>query len=275
MNPLERISQTLDQVEIELANKEIAEASRIALQLAPADDELLKTIRTTALSAPSHDDLVRTLGARSSADIHLANPALQPIAFALKPTTAWNYVKGISLEALTWGLVILATPLIIVSDVWTTGRIVLHRALRLRRLARQYRGRSLKLLRHDERMPVLYLRSFSHDHRESSETFLPTTSEEKLVRSYNRVGPVIALGNPRERLPILGASRLYFEDESIWQPAVLYLMSISQLIVIQAGKRRVCFKNWGLFAADWILPGSSSLLARGKTWMNGHANYSI
>jgi hypothetical protein len=84
-------------------------------------------------------------------------------------------------------------------------------------------------------MPVLYLRSFSQDDLESTETFLPTTSEEKLVRSYYLKGPVIALGKSREKLPIPGATRLYFEDDSIWQSAVLYLMSISQLIVIQAG----------------------------------------
>lgn len=235
MNPLERQRHSRDPVEIELAKKEIAEASRIILQLTQSDHRSLETFRTTAESAPSHDDALKTLAAKASTEIQLANPALQPIAFALKPTKGWNYVKGVVLEVLTWGLVILATPLILVSNVWTLGRIVMHRALRLSRLARQYRGRSQKLLFHDDRMPVLYLRSFSHDDRESSETFLPTTSEEKLVRSYNRIGPVIALGNPRERLPIPGASRLYFEDDSIWQSAVLYLMSISQLIVIQAG----------------------------------------
>ena len=254
MNPLERVSNTTDQVEIELANKEIAEATRIALQLAPSDHQLLKTIRTTAVSASSHDEVVRTLAAQASTEIQLANPRLQPIAFALKPTTGWNYVKGVLLEAVTWALVILASPLIIVSDVWTVGRIVVHRALRLRRLARQYRGRSNKLLRHDDRMPVLYLRSFSHDDRESSETFLPTTSEEKLVRSYNRVGPVIALGNPRERLPILGASRLYIDDDSTWQPVVLYLMSVSQLVVIQAGNALGLLQELGF--ARWRLdPG--------------------
>ena len=235
MNPLERISHTRDEVEIEFANKEIAEASRVALHLAPSDHRLLETIRTAAESAPSHDDVVRTLAARTSTEIQFVNPALQPIAFAFKPTTGWSYVKGVVLETLTWVLVILVTPLIIVSDVWTVGRIILHRAIRFSRLARQYRGRSNKRLRHDNRMPVLYLRSFSQDDRESSETFLPTTSEEKLVRSYNRVGPVIALGNPRERLPIPGAARLYFDDDSTWQPAVLYLMSVSQLVVIQAG----------------------------------------
>jgi len=235
INPFERLRHSKELYEIELARKEIAEASRIILQLGPYDLQSLETYRTISGTAPSHDDVVKTLEASATTEIQFTNPDFQPIAFALRPTSAWNYMKGILMEGLTWALVVVATPFILLSNVWTLGRIVMHRALRLSRLARQYRGRSQKLLLHDARQPVLYLRSFSHDDWESSETFLPTTSEEKLVRNYNRIGPVIALGNPKERLPILGASRLYFEDNSIWQSAVLYLMSISKLIVIQAG----------------------------------------
>jgi hypothetical protein len=79
-NPLERVRNSKDEVEIELAQKEIAEASRIALHLTPSDQRLLENFRTTAESAPSHDDVVKTLRAKPSTEIQLANAALQPIA---------------------------------------------------------------------------------------------------------------------------------------------------------------------------------------------------
>lgn len=233
-NPLERATNAKKEGEREAANREIVETSQTILRLAQSDYKLLDKIRSTARDAPSNDEVVRILAKKAGTEIRLANPALQPIAFSMKLTTAWSYSKGVIIEGLTWGLVVVAIPLMMVSDAWSVGRIVLHRALRLSRLARQYRVRSHKRFELDGRLPCLYLRSFSLDDSGAAETFLPTTAEEKLVRSYERIGPVIALGNPREKLPLLGASRLYF-DNSTWQPAVLYLMSISRLVIIQAG----------------------------------------
>ena len=104
VNPLERLNDTRDPLEIELVNDEIAEASRIARELVPSDLRLLEVFRTTAATAPSRDDVINTLAAKASTKIQFANPALQPIAFAFMPITAWSYVKGVLLEGLTWAL---------------------------------------------------------------------------------------------------------------------------------------------------------------------------
>ena len=91
---------------------------------------------------------------------------------------------------------------IYVYDVWTSGKAVLYKALRWSRQARRYRVRSQNMFKRDNRAPVLYLRSFSEDYEESLESYFPTTGEERLVNSYNRYGPVIAIGQPME-LPAL------------------------------------------------------------------------
>jgi TM2 domain-containing membrane protein YozV len=109
------------------------------------------------------------------------------------------------------------------------------------------------LLANDPRPPVLYLRSFVDDGRilpaargrfaswmETARTFLPPFSyafvsfEQELARGLQRVGPVVAIGRPGERLPELGASRLYVGDDE-WQDRVSALMSQAALVVLQAG----------------------------------------
>jgi hypothetical protein len=91
--------------------------------------------------------------------------------------------------------------------------------------------RAEQILAHDPRPPVLYLRSFLQDER------LPGTSEsfeQSLASVMGEVGPVIAVGRPGERLPPLGAARLYLSDEH-WQPTVRDLMARSALTILRAG----------------------------------------
>jgi hypothetical protein len=85
------------------------------------------------------------------------------------------------------------------------------------------------VLRNDARPPILYLRSFSEDIEGYSYKLIQKTPEEQLVSEYNYWGPVIAVGQPGERHPFLGALRIYFDDE-VWRAGVLYLMSVSQLV---------------------------------------------
>ena len=94
----------------------------------------------------------------------------------------------------------------------------------------------------DGRPPVVYLRSFHVDRRLSRRPLAVgrlvsiRTEEEQLVQALREFGPVVALGAPGERLPRLGASRVYVEDAD-WQPQVLALLGRAALVVIHVAAR--------------------------------------
>jgi hypothetical protein len=92
----------------------------------------------------------------------------------------------------------------------------------------------------DTRPPVLYLRSFKDDDitsRPIRESALPFsfTEEEHLVDVLNDFGPCIAIGQPGEKLPALGAARMYVANDQ-WQDKVGELLISSKLVVLRAGK---------------------------------------
>jgi len=60
------------------------------------------------------------------------------------------------------------------------------------------------------------------------------TSEEVLVRYFEKIGPVIAIGRPGEGLPTPGAARMYLEEEQ-WQQTVENQIEEAQIIVVQPG----------------------------------------
>lgn len=101
-----------------------------------------------------------------------------------------------------------------------------------------------ELLRLDGRQPVLYLRSFREDDVASqnlSHAFEPTyhldesnTEEDRLAAALAEIGPVIAIGEPGEELPRMGAARLYLENAN-WQERVKELIGRSRLTVIRVG----------------------------------------
>ncbi|MEV0375165.1 transferase [Streptomyces sp. NPDC050636] len=102
---------------------------------------------------------------------------------------------------------------------------------------RSARGAAQALLA-DGRRPVLYLRSFDDDDTtnqvDDGAVVNIHSREEQLAGALGAVGPVIAVGKPRETLPQLGAARFYLPLDD-WQPAVLRLMELSQLIVLRLG----------------------------------------
>lgn len=106
---------------------------------------------------------------------------------------------------------------------------------------RKLRRRSADpVLSGDQRAPVLYLRSFKDDDitsRPIREPGLPIsfTEEEYLVDVLKDFGPCIAIGQPGESLPDLGASRIYVADDA-WQDKVRELLNSSKLVVLRAGK---------------------------------------
>ncbi|MET9296821.1 transferase [Streptomyces sp. NPDC003077] len=103
---------------------------------------------------------------------------------------------------------------------------------------RSARGAAQALLA-DGRAPVLYLRSFADDDTaarvdDSAPYVNIHTREEQLAGALGTVGAVITVGRPGEPLPRLGAARFYLPPDD-WQPAVLRLMELSQLIVLRLG----------------------------------------
>jgi hypothetical protein len=61
------------------------------------------------------------------------------------------------------------------------------------------------------------------------------TFEEELARYFSRFGPFVAIGRPGERLPTLGALRLYVAHDE-WQARVSRLVEDAQFIVWHAGE---------------------------------------
>lgn len=102
----------------------------------------------------------------------------------------------------------------------------------------------LVTLAHDDRAPVLYLRSHVVDGsgRDSDayvSHFLQTTEmktiEEKLCNVFYAEGPTVALEGPNEGIPNLGADRIRIEDveKTEWQDLVLGLMARCSLIIMR------------------------------------------
>lgn len=208
--------------------------------ITPRERKLLAKIRTEIDATPSPEAVLRVLASKEAVRFRTANEKLQPISFALRPTSARRYLWGVILELLTWALVIICTPLLLVvaaldaAIAWDAGKGLLYKTMRFSRKARRYRRRPHNVFRRDPREPILYLRAFSEEYGERIDAFFPRTEEEKLAAFYGTYGPTVAIGNPEEEIPLLGAVRIYFADE-VWQAGVLYLMSVAKLVVVQAG----------------------------------------
>jgi hypothetical protein len=99
-----------------------------------------------------------------------------------------------------------------------------------------------QLLLRGQRPPVLFLRSFE-DEQASERTsqfgkvplWFPgkVRHEVALAFRFGLLGPVIAVGRPRDRMPQLGASRLYVPDGE-WQDTVGKLMQDSGIVLVLA-----------------------------------------
>jgi len=106
-------------------------------------------------------------------------------------------------------------------------------------------------LRRDARAPILYLRSFMDDaldiqpdqtlemltrpfRRLSPKTQWGERLEEVLALAVRRRGPFVAIANPNDNLPRLGAARAHHGTET-WQNAIVEWVQMAQLIVQVAG----------------------------------------
>ena len=111
---------------------------------------------------------------------------------------------------------------------------------------RMHAGGAERVLTEDSRAPVVYLRPFGADGAEiakrvsSRVRIAPServvkTYEERLAHALRKIGPFVAVGNPAERLPLLGAARMYAADED-WQAAVGDLIGRAAVVLLHAGE---------------------------------------
>jgi hypothetical protein len=109
-----------------------------------------------------------------------------------------------------------------------------------RRADRWRQPQAISLLEVDARAPVLLLRSFTDEHA-LVEALTNVGGfgnsariEELVVDDLSRVGPVIAIGDPREHVPSSGAARQYLSEES-WRCAATDWIEKASLIIVVAG----------------------------------------
>jgi hypothetical protein len=86
-----------------------------------------------------------------------------------------------------------------------------------------------RTLETDARPPIVYLRPFDVDRVNFRAAryeglalafpFKQKTYEQRVAEALRHVGPFVALGDPTEELPTLGADRLYADDAE-WQPII-------------------------------------------------------
>jgi hypothetical protein len=133
-------------------------------------------------------------------------------------------IPGPALMAIVWGLIIVAF----------IGIVIMHRGRKLLATPGDTR------LATDPRKPVVYLRSFAADSLGAGAVsswpllkFGYFTDEEQLAVVMNEIGPFVAIGDPREALPDLGADRIYVGDGD-WQQRVQELLRDASLVILRA-----------------------------------------
>jgi len=154
--------------------------------------------------------------------------------------TLYNFFTGVPLDlAKTW-----STFLSNLSEVAKLlpmiGALLLARALW--RFGRRLNLRHRNEIILKDKPPVLLLRSFTDDVAGIPPNMLiPRLArrrkrlEETIGEQLTGAGPFVAIGRPGERLPQLGANRLYVGD-SEWQTVVESYIARSELIIVIAGK---------------------------------------
>jgi hypothetical protein len=95
-----------------------------------------------------------------------------------------------------------------------------------------------KLLAVDTRAPILFLRSFQDDEKISyqmgSAAFVDWSLETRLAAHFSKIGPFVAIGNPKDKTPEIGAARALLSDDQ-WQARVIDWMDRARVIVLMSG----------------------------------------
>ena len=83
------------------------------------------------------------------------------------------------------------------------------------------------VLANDKRPPIVYLRSFKNEGAIFDE-------EYAFSKMFENIGPFVAIGEPGERLPPLGAARLYVADDE-WQFVISELIARARMVIVFGG----------------------------------------
>ena len=165
--------------------------------------------------------------------------------------------RDIGFLVICLGLTIFLIPFLVVLVLWLTGAVttdltglvflpawfastwVIKRGRRMRVAAGE------GVLAEDQRPPIVFLRPFDVDDAESDRSWSSRvraspweryiTHEERLARTLRQVGPFMAVGDPTEELPRLGAARVYAADED-WQATVDELTARAGVVLLQTGE---------------------------------------
>lgn len=119
---------------------------------------------------------------------------------------------------------------------------------------RALQPRARDILDLDRRLPVLLIRSFLDDDApivtarqtligDSKNAFdhtryVQSRFEEALAPQLKKIGPLVAVGNPRDTLPDFGAARARFSDED-WKKPVLEMIEQARLVVLVCGPAKL------------------------------------
>jgi len=100
-----------------------------------------------------------------------------------------------------------------------------------RRAQKSLQPTASELQAHDQRRPIVLLRSFSDDDLTLAGGW---DLEEILARELGTFGPFVAIGRPGEPLPEIGAARNYYTDAE-WQKAVTKWMDEALALIVLPG----------------------------------------
>jgi hypothetical protein len=93
----------------------------------------------------------------------------------------------------------------------------------------------------DRRPPILFLRPFDDDNLQTtnspSKAILDYSLEARLSQHFFLFGPFLAITDPRDTVPQIGASRIRLSDDK-WQRAVLALVGAASVIIVYLGKSK-------------------------------------
>ncbi len=134
-------------------------------------------------------------------------------------------IMGSLLHLAGGGAALLAIWLILLVSV---GGIALLFATRFWHWQQMLAPLASEKMKSDPRPPILYLRSFGMDPKSY-------WYEGRMARALSGLGPVIAIGRPKEKFPATPyIARAYAKDDQ-WRDRVIDFIGRAQLIVIQVG----------------------------------------
>jgi len=161
----------------------------------------------------------------------------------------WSTKMAGSLSATSWSPVeshyfsLVTVGFLFVPVLYVSTRITLTAAERIRKMARRASLRSAEeVVKEDQRAPVLFLRGFDDDQVSLSYAGMPAYARiadpgfdyanlEDVLEVALNIGPIVAIGRPREIAPPIGAARQYVDDDA-WKNVVISLMNQAALIVV-------------------------------------------